>query len=195
VLFTTYLALVSSTLPIYFTNFVSSPATGEFSSKVLSALFAGYVALAALTQLPIARFLKRWSHPQALIFSALLWAVSFGVMWLTGAVAQNQIAWAAVGLGVMAIATVSYTPAASSIVTGLAPATLRGVYLSVNSLCWAAGYFIGPAVGGWAMNHDGAIARNFWIGAAASVALAIGIAQILDRRMRQKTLSKPSSKT
>jgi MFS family permease len=193
ILFTTYLALVSSTLPIYFTNFVSSLTTGKFSSKVLSALFAGYVALAALTQLPIARFLKRWNHPQALTFSALLWAVSFGIMWLTGAVAQNQIAWAALGLGVMAIATVSYTPAASSIVTGLAPAALRGVYLSVNSLCWAAGYFIGPAIGGWAMNHDGAIARSFWIGAAVSVAVAIGIVQILERRMRQN-LTKPSSK-
>jgi MFS family permease len=183
VLFTTYQSLVSSTLPIYFTNFVSSPTTDEFSSKVLSALFAGFVAVAALTQLPIARFLNRWRHPQALTFSALLWAVSFGIMWLTGAVAENQIAWAAGGLGVMAIATVSYTPAASSIVTGLAPAALRGVYLSVNSLCWAAGYFMGPAIGGWAMNHDGTIARNFWIGAAASVGLAIGVVQVLDRRM------------
>jgi MFS family permease len=194
ILFTTYLALVSSTLPIYFTNFVGAE-TGEFTSKVLSALFAVYVALAALTQLPIARFLNHWRHPQALTFSALLWAVSFGVIWLTGAVAQNQVAWAFLGLGVMAIATVSYTPAASSIVTGLAPANLRGVYLSVNSLCWAAGYFMGPAIGGWAMNHDGTIARNFWIGAAASVGLAIGIMQVLDRRMRRQELTTPSPKT
>ncbi|MCY7284172.1 MAG: MFS transporter [Cyanobacteria bacterium CAN_BIN43] len=186
ILFTTYLALVSSTLPIYFTNFVSNAQTGEFSSKVLSALFAGYVALAALTQLPIARFLKRWSHPQALTLSALLWAVGFGVMWLTGTVAQNQIAWAAVGLGVMAIATVSYMPAASSIVTGLAPAALRGVYLSINSLCWATGYFIGPAVGGWAMNHDESIAVGFWIAAASSVAIAVTIAQVLNRRLSRK---------
>jgi MFS family permease len=195
VLFTTYQSLVSSTLPIYFTNFVSSPATGEFSSKVLSALFAGFVALAALTQLPIARFLNRWSHPKALIFSALLWALGFGVMWLTGVVAAHQIAWALVGLGFMAIATVSYTPAASSIVTGLAPAELRGVYLSVNSLCWAAGYFVGPTIGGWAMNHDGAIARGFWIGAAASVVIAIGIAQILDRRMSRNPFTKPFPET
>jgi MFS family permease len=173
-------------LPIYFTNFVSNAATGEFSSKVLSALFAGYVALASLTQLPIARFLKRWSHPQALTISACLWAVGFGIMWLAGTVVQHQIAWAAVGLGVMAIATVSYTPAASSIVTGLAPAALRGVYLSINSLCWAAGYFIGPAIGGWAMNHDQAIAVRFWIAAALSVAIAVIIAQVLDRRLSRK---------
>lgn len=186
ILFTTYLALVSSTLPIYFTNFVSNAETGEFSSKVLSALFAGYVALAAFTQLPIARFLKRWSHPQALTISALLWAIGFGIMGLTGIVAQNQIAWAALGLGVMAIATVSYTPAASSIVTGLAPAALRGVYLSINSLCWAAGYFMGPALGGWAMDHDETIAVGFWIVAASSVAIAVTIIQILSRRLSQE---------
>jgi MFS family permease len=185
ILFTTYLALVSSTLPIYFTNFVSSP-TGEFSSKVLSALFAGYVALAALTQLPIARFLTRWSHPQALVISALLWALSFGMIWLTGTVAHHQIAYAAVGMGVMAIATVSYTPAASSIVTGLAPAALRGVYLSINSLCWAAGYFLGPTIGGWAMDHDTAIADGFWIAAALSVIVAIAIVQILERRINRQ---------
>lgn len=53
--------------------------------------------------------------------------------------------WAVGGLGLLAIATVSYLPLASALVTDLAPEPVRGVYLSVNSLCQAVGYFIGPA--------------------------------------------------
>jgi MFS family permease len=180
ILFTTYLALVSSTLPIYFTKFVSDP-DAVFSANVLSALFAGYVALAAIAQLPVARLLNRIRQPQALIISALLWAVGFSLMWVTGSVVTGQITWAALSLAVMAIATVSYTPAASSLVTGLAPESLRGVYVSINSLCWAAGYFVGPAVGGWAMDQRVAIANGFWIAVAMTVGIAVGILRYLDR--------------
>jgi MFS family permease len=190
ILFTTYLALVSSTIPIYFTRFVSDPDTAnEFNANVLSALFAGYVALAAIAQLPVARLLNRIRQPQALMISALLWAIGFGLMWVTGTVLTGQIAWAALSLGVMSIATVSYTPAASSLVTGLAPESLRGVYLSINSLCWAGGYFLGPAVGGWAMNQSPAIANGFWIAVAITTGIGIGILRLLDRNIKIQTHS------
>jgi MFS family permease len=185
ILFTTYIAFISSTLPIYFTNFVSQSASANFTPKQISALFAAYVALAALTQLPIARFLKRFANPQALMISAGCWAVGFCLIWVTGTVATGQLAWAAAGIAVLAIATVSYTPAASSLVVGLAPEALRGVYLSVNSLCWAGGYFFGPVLGGWAMNHDRAIANGFWLAIAASLLGVLAILQILTKALTE----------
>jgi MFS family permease len=184
VLFTTYLALISSTIPIYFTKFLNTPGTNEFNANVLSALFAGYVALAAIAQLPIARLLNRISNAQAMMISALLWAIGFILMGVTGLMLNQQIVWAALSLAVMSFATVSYTPAASSLVTGLAPDALRGVYLSINSLCWAGGYFLGPAIGGWAMDQSVAIAYGFWFIVAATTGIGIGILRLLDRKVK-----------
>ncbi|PSB22442.1 MFS transporter [filamentous cyanobacterium CCP2] len=187
ILFTTYLAFINSALPLYFSNHVPVQANGEgFSSTVLSVLFSWYIILAALCQLPVARFLNRFRYPQALILSAVLWAGGFALIWLTGTVARGHLAWAALGLAVMALATVAYTPAASALVAGLAPDAMRGVYLSINSLCWAGGYFIGPIIGGWAMDQAPQIANGFWLVAALSVISAILILRYLDRRL-QKT--------
>ncbi|HEY9627187.1 MAG TPA: MFS transporter [Coleofasciculaceae cyanobacterium] len=182
VLFTTYLAFVSSTLPLYLTNFVSERAQQPgFTPVVISALFTWHVALAALCQLPAARWLNRFSRPKALMLSAGLWAIGFGLVWVTGTAAADHLAWAALTLAVMALATVSYTPAASSLVVGLAPNSARGVYLSINSLCWAVGYFVGPVMGGWAMDQSRSIATGFWVAVALSVIGAIGVLLWLDR--------------
>lgn len=187
VLFTTYLALISSTLPLYLTNFVSPKSEGRgFDSVVISGLFAWHVALAALCQLPVARALNRWSRPQALMISAVLWAIGFGLVWVTGVATEAHLAWAGLSLAVLAFATVCYTPAASSLVVGLAPESSRGVYLSINSLCWAAGYFVGPVVGGWAMSQSQPVADRFWIVVALSVAGAIAILQYLDRMLKNR---------
>lgn len=182
ILFTTYLSQVNSTMPLYFTNFVSS----GFSPNTLSALFAWHVMLAALCQLPVARFLNRFSRPRALIFSMLLWAVGFVLIWVTGVAATSQIMWAILALGVLAIATVAYTPSASELVVDLAPESLRGVYLSINSQCWAIGYFIGPPLGGWVLDQSATIVHNFWLVAAASTSIGILILQHLSRIFRTR---------
>jgi MFS family permease len=74
-------------------------------------------------------------------------------------------------------------PSASSLVVDLSPESLRGIYLGVNSQCWAIGYFIGPPLGGWAMDQVPWIAHSFWLGMAASVIVAIAILQLLQRQM------------
>jgi MFS family permease len=84
-------------------------------------------------------------------------------------------------MGLFAIATVSYTPSASSLVADIAPVDLRGIYLSINSLCWAVGYAIGPPLGGWAMDQSRAIVYGFWLALALSVGVAIAILQYLNR--------------
>ncbi|MGB5962695.1 MAG: MFS transporter [Coleofasciculaceae cyanobacterium] len=181
ILFTTYLAQINSTMPLYFTNFVPG-----FSPKIISALFTWHVMLAALSQLPIARFLNRFSRPRALMFSMLLWAVGFVLIWLTGVAATNQIFWAILALAVLAIATVAYTPSASALVVDLAPESLRGIYLSINSQCWAIGYFIGPPLGGWVLDQSATIVHNYWLAAAASTSIGILILQYLERIFRSR---------
>jgi MFS family permease len=188
ILFTTYLSQVNSAMPLYFTNFV--PVKGEasgFSTSTISTLFSWHIVLAALTQLPVARALNRFSRVQALILSATLWAVGFILIWATGIAPTGHLLWAVSGLSVMAIATVAYNPSASSFVVDLAPESLRGVYLSINSLCWAVGYFIGPTIGGWAMDQNRWIAQAFWIASALSVLVGIGILLYLGNMMRHRS--------
>lgn len=186
ILFTTYLSQINSAMPLYFTNFVPvrSDVSG-FSMSTLSTLFSWHIILAALTQLPIARFLNRFSRVQALICSALLWGIGFLLIGITGIAPASHLLWAILGLSVMAIATAAYNPSASALVVDLAPESLRGVYLSINSLCWAVGYFIGPTVGGWAMDPTRSIAQTFWVVSALSVLLGIAILLYLGKVIRQ----------
>jgi len=188
ILFTTYLSQINSAMPLYFTNFVpvSSEASG-FSTSTISTLFSWHIVLAALTQLPIARFLNRFSRVQALICSALLWGIGFLLIWATGIAPDGHLLWAISGLSVMAIATVAYNPSASALVVDLSPESLRGVYLSINSLCWAVGYFLGPTVGGWAMDQTRWIAQAFWLYSALSILIAVAILLYLGKVIRHSS--------
>jgi len=187
ILFTTYLAQVNSTMPLYFTNFVSGGSSqGGFSPKVISGLFTWHVAFAALCQLPVIRLLKHFSRPRALMVSMLLWGVGFILIWVTGVASTAHIFWAILALGVLAIATVAYTPSASSLVVDLAPESQRGVYLSIHSQCWAIGYFIGPSLGGWVLDQPRYIVDGFWLAAALSIILGILILQYLDQILHRQ---------
>ncbi|MBC6481313.1 MAG: MFS transporter [Hormoscilla sp. GM7CHS1pb] len=172
ILCTTYLSQLQSTLPLYLSNFVSG-----FDPKIISGLFAWYIVFVALCQLPVARWLNRFSRPQALGISLLLWEVGFGLIWVTGV--MGGVIWAILALSIMGLATAAYTPSASALVADLAPPSRRGIYMSINAQCWAIGYFIGPSLGGWALDRSRYIADGFWLAAAVSVGLGILILQYL----------------
>ena len=185
VLFTTYMVQINSTMPLYFTNFLAG-LPGGFSPPTLSALFTWYMVASVLCQLPIARVLNRYRRASGLTLSAVLWGVGFLLVWVTGVVPSNHLLWAVLALGILALATVAYLPSASSITVELAPESLRGVYLAVNSQCWAIGSFIGPPLGGWALDQSPFVAHSVWIGLAMSVSIAILILQLLDRMMKNR---------
>ncbi|GAC1468260.1 MAG: MFS transporter [Chamaesiphon sp.] len=185
IIFTTYISQLQSTMPLYFSNFVSVGESHKgFSPTIISTLFAWHLALAILCQIPIIRALRRFSHAQALTISAMLWAVGFILIWVTGVAATSHLIWAVLGMGVLAIATVTYTPTASSLVADIAPESLRGVYLAINSLCWAVGYAFGPPLGGWALDRSPTVAHGFWLCLALSVGLTILILQYLNKILK-----------
>ena len=177
ILFTAYMSQVQSTLPLYLKNFVS---TEGFNEQTISALFSWHIAFAAVCQLPVARWLNRFTRIQALTFSFLLWGVGFTLVWVTGTISSNALIGSILALGVMSVAMVAYTPSASALVADLAPESLRGIYLSLNSQCWAIGYFIGPPLGGWALDRSTHIAHGFWLVCAASIIVGIFILQYLN---------------
>ncbi|BAY07045.1 MDR family MFS transporter [Calothrix sp. NIES-2098] len=180
--FTTYISQLHSTLPIYFKNFIRAENnTIGLAETTISALYAWHLILAVICQFPIARALKSFSHTLALTISAILWAIGFGCVWMTAIAPHYHLVWVSLALTVFALALVSYTPFAASLVTDLAPETQRGVYFSINSLCWALGHFVGSPLGGWALDRSRIIADNFWFGFSLSVLIPIVILQYLNK--------------
>jgi MFS family permease len=179
VLFTTYIALVTSTIPLYFTNFV--PAIAGPSSSVASTapLFTWcYIGVGALLQIPIAQALARFRRSHVLMFALFLWAIGFGLVWATGVASDFQWFWGMSALCMFAIASVTYKPFAAAIVSELAPPSLRGAYVAISSQCWAIGYFVGPILGGWAMDQIPQIAHRSWLVAATSTIAGIIVLQL-----------------
>ena len=182
IMFTTYISQVQSTLPLYFTNFVSSAGMDKgFSPVTISAIFSWHIICAAICQLPVARLLNRCTRIQALMISLLLWGIGFSLVWVTGVVSNHALIWAILALGILAIAMVAYTPSASALVVELSPESLRGVYLSINSQCWAIGYFIGSPLGGWALDSSSTIAHGFWLVSALSISAGMLILRYLNQ--------------
>ncbi len=184
ILFTTYIAQIQSTLPLYFKNFVSN---NGFSPTIISALFTYHIILATLLQLPIARWLNSFSRINALKFSLLSWGIGFIFVFMTGFLQFYPLVWAIIALGILAIATISYTPSASSLVVEIAPVSLRGIYIAINSQCWAIGYLIGPPLGGWALDQSGEFAHNFWLFCTLSIGIGIFILSYLQRLLNIST--------
>ncbi len=182
IFFTIYISQIHSTLPLYFKNFVLVESTAKgFAETTISGLFAWHLVFAIICQLPVTSILKRCSHTLALTVSAIFWAIGFVLIWVSATAPSHHLLWVILGLGVFAVAIVSYTPSSASLVTELAPENQRGVYFSINALCWAIGSFIGHPLGGWALDQPQIITNSYWLGFILSVAIAVVILQYLNR--------------
>ncbi|NJK37235.1 MAG: MFS transporter [Oscillatoriales cyanobacterium RM2_1_1] len=183
---TLYISQIHTTIPLYFSNFI----TPGFSPGILSGLFTWHITISAIALLPLARQLGRLSHAHALTISALLWGIGFVLIGWTGTAEYQPLILAIFGLGVLALATVSYTPSASALVADLAPSSLRGTYLAINAQCWAIGYLIGAPLGGWVLDQTPQLVYNFWIVLAISTGIVVVILQQLNTLiMARKTQS------
>lgn len=176
ILFTLYLSQSQSTLPLYLSRFTSLE-----NHATIGGIFTWSIVLTVLCQLPMVRWLGRFSQPQALAISLGFWVLHFGAVLLVGLGAISPLLFVIFGLTCLALATVSYTPVASALVVEMAPAAQRGVYLSVNSMCWAIGYLIGPPLGGWAL--DQSLGHGFWLGLGATTLGGVAGLVGLQRRL------------
>ncbi|PSB57847.1 MDR family MFS transporter [Chamaesiphon polymorphus] len=181
IILTIYISQTQSTLPLYFSQFVPQADARGFSPQIISTLFTGHLLMTIASQLPMLKLLAKFSQARSLMISGGFWVLGFGCITMTGTSASYQLVWASLGLGLFALAIVAYTPTASALIADLAPSSLRGVYTSINSLCWAAGYAIGPPLGGWALDRSPQFAHNFWLGLAATVPVVWAILAWLER--------------
>ena len=178
--FTTYTAQLTSTLPLYLTNFISrgNPEHG-FSPQLISYFFVWHALLKILLQLPVTRYFRLVAHVNLLLASLALWSGGFFLIWLIGIVSVNTLLLALMAFACIAIAEILYAPSASALVGDIAPASLRGIYFSLESECWAVGFLIGPALGGWALDHPLWFGTNLWLALSSSSSLTAAILLIL----------------
>lgn len=182
--FPIYAAQLNSTLPLYLANFVpGGNAETGFSEQLISYFFVWQVLLKICLQLPLTRLLRQRSHTTLLVSSLWLWCGGFCLIWVTGGLSQGAL-WTTIGaFALLAIAEVLYGPSASALVSDLAPVSLRGIYFSLESECWAIGFLIGPVIGGWALDHPDAVGTDLWLYWVLSAIAAGGLLN----RLRHET--------
>ena len=188
ILVTTYTAQLSSTLPLYLANFIPGGNTSTgFSEQWISYFFVWHSALKILMQLPVTRWLKQFIPANVLVTALGYWMIGFGCIGLVRqTVPLNAIGVAVIILTAFTLIGVGemlYGPTASGIVGQIAPVHLRGVYFSLDSQCWGLGYMVGPALGGWALDHHEGLGSNIWFIFALSVVVAIALIQQLKQRL------------
>jgi MFS family permease len=175
IVFTTYVAQLETALPLYITHF-----TGGTTGTVTVLFTINLIAMAAV-QIPVIRWLKADRHAQALGKAALIWGVSFIGVALATLQPAHSLGWLILAMLGIAVALAAYNPTASALTADIAPDRLMGVYTSLNSLCWAVGFAIGPPLGGWALDQNIQVVQGFWVGLSM---VSVGIwllLQMLDR--------------
>ncbi|MGK4581554.1 MDR family MFS transporter [Kitasatospora sp. HPMI-4] len=128
--------------------------------------------LIVLLQLPLTQLTSGRNRTALLVAGALLTGWGFGLTALAG----SSAAFYAVTVTVWTIGEIINAPTMMSLVTELSPATARGRYQGVYSLSWSLASFLGPAAGGYLLQHAGGGA--VW-GACAVCGTAAGLAFLL----------------
>ncbi|MBE9110210.1 MFS transporter [Nodosilinea sp. LEGE 07298] len=188
--FTTYVALITSTIPLYFTNFLagSDPVPGVSVGSTASLFTWCYIGVGAVVQIPTTTLLAPLRRIWVLSGAIALWGMGFALLWAAGTFAGAQFIWAVVALCLLSVASVAYKPFFIATVSDLAPPSLRGAYIAVSSQCWTVGYFIGPLLGGWAMDQSAVVAQRFWLGVGLSATVCIALLWVFET-MRLKSSS------
>ena len=112
----------------------------------------------------------------------ILWAVSLLLVWVAGRWTTATVA-ALVLCGsalVFAIGECLHGAIHAPLGVDLAPPALLGRYLALSSLSWQVGWIIGPAAGGFMLQHDPLL---LWPLAAAVNLLCAGAALALEARL------------
>ncbi|MEO1180004.1 MAG: MFS transporter [Cyanobacteria bacterium J06636_28] len=178
-IFTIYAAQHTATLPLYLANFIphGNTETG-FSEQWISYFFVWQVFLKIVLQLPITRLVKAVNHVSVLLFSLILWSGGFFLLWIVGITPAKALFFTIIAFSLIALAEILYSPAGISLIGEMSPENLRGIYFSLESQCWSIGFTIGPAIGGWALDHPETVGMNLWLylitgGLVASVILTV----------------------
>jgi MFS family permease len=136
----------------------------------------------AVFQLPIVKLAQGRSRMRGLALMGGLWAVSLVAVWAAGAWTRATAAFGilAFAMLVFAVGECLHGAIHAPLSVDLAPPQLVGRYLAAASLSWQVGWIVGPAIGGFALQHAPLV---LWPVAAGLNVACAAAALALERRL------------
>jgi MFS family permease len=135
-----------------------------------------------LFQLPLAKLLEGRRRMKGLAAMGVVWAASLLLVWAAGE--WTTATAAAIVLSgaslVFAVGECLHGAIHAPLGVDLAPPRLLGRYLALSSLSWQVGWIIGPAGGGFMLQHAPLL---LWPIAAGVNLVCAGAALVLERRL------------
>jgi MFS family permease len=178
------IAVMAELLPPFAKNtaHVSEPAIG-----VIWFVFSGVVALA---QLPVVKLVEGRRRMGGLALMGVVWAGTFlavmaGGAWLTGT--QAAIVFG-IAVAVFALGECLHGAIYAPLVVDLAEPRLLGRYMAFSSASWQIGWLIGPAAGGFVLQHE---PLALWPACAVICLFASLYALALEARIPEQLLLTP----
>ena len=172
------IAVASELLPPFAKN------TAHVSERGIGVLWFETSLIIALAQLPIVKLVEGRRRMRGLALMGLVWAASFGGIMLAGDTFSGTAAAAAMAIPVAAFALGECLHGAiyAPLVADLAEPRMIGRFMAVSSFSWQVGFLVGPAAGGFVLQHA---PPTLWIGAAATCLAASAYALALERHLPQ----------
>jgi len=160
------------------------------SEREIGAIFALDSIGVVLLQLPVAKLEEGRSRMGGLALMGAVWAGALVAVWAGGAFASTTAAAAVFAAATLAFAFGETLHGAihAPLSADLAPPPLVGRYLALASLSWQAGWVIGPAAGGFVLQHA---PLALWPAAAGVNLLCAGWALGLERRLPEAVRRTP----
>jgi MFS family permease len=176
---TAAIALVVEILPAFGKN-----VTG-ISEKEVGIVFALDALGVAVFQLPVVKLSEGRSRMRGLALMGTLWAAAMLAVWAAGSWTRATAAFAilAGAMLVFAIGECLHGTIHTPLSVDLAPPQLVGRYVAAASISWQIGWIIGPAAGGFLLQHRPLL---LWpIAAAVNLACAAGALALEPRLPKQ----------
>lgn len=131
-------------------------------------IMATNAIMVVLFQVMVTRFSRRFRPYRVLALGALLYAVGVGSVALGG----SFLAFLA-SMVVLTCGELLLVPTTSSLVADMAPADMRGRYMSIYGLSWGIASGVGPVFGGFL--SDAIAPRAIWVGGFAVCLLGVAL--------------------
>ena len=170
-------AQADAAFPVYATG-----AGGLGASELAIAVAANMLAVVCF-QLVVLKLVAGRRRTRAIMLVCASWALAWGVTLLAGGLENHGAALAmfAVAMVLIAVGEMLVSPTMPAIANDLASDGLRGRYNGAFTLAWTTGFFVGPAVAGFAFAAG--LGEAMLVALIAACALAgVGAAR-LERRL------------
>jgi MFS family permease len=181
---TAAISLVVELLPAFGKNVT------RISEKEVGIVFALDAVGVVVFQLPVVKLSEGRRRMRGFALMGMLWAASLVAVWATGEWARATVAFGilAAAMLVFAVGECLHGAIHAPLSVDLAPAQLVGRYLAAASISWQIGWIVGPAAGGFLLQHRPLL---LWpLAAGVNLACAAG-ALALEPRLPERVRRTP----